>query len=410
MVAAFPVIVPAAALGRNGRIGANDRIQVGFIGVGGRARSILKDEWVADQAQVVAVADCFFPRCVETAKAIPGGDAWKLYPSYRSMLDAHKLDAVFVETCTHARVLALIHCLQAGCDVYGEKPLTLTISEGRTLVDWVKKTGRVLQTGSQQRSMPINLFASKLVREGAIGTVREVITFNFWPPSDWMPRASHPIPEGLDWDQWCNQTDLRPYHPNLQFGWGNYVEYDGGGQSWGVSGWGTHAIDQVQAALGTDHTGPVEIIPDEPGPTGKVTLKYASGTLLKLHGPKRGYEDLGATFIGDSGQIDILRGSAKADPASLLQGAPPNSPSVAAGETTPHLLNFFDCIRTRNAPNADVETGHRATTVCHLINIVRAAGRPLHWDPVAERFTGDEAANEFLSRPRRPGYELPTVS
>lgn len=405
---AFPAVIPAHVLGRNGQVGANDRIQVGFIGVGGRARAILKDEWTP-QAQVVAIADCFYPRCAEAAKLIPGGDAWHTYPSYREMLDREKLDAVFVETTTHARVLACIHVLQSGRDVYAEKPLTLTISEGRVLADWVKKTGKILQTGTQQRSMPINQFASKLVRDGAIGTVTEAITFNFWPADDWMPRASQPVPTGLDWDQWCNQTELRPYHPTLQFGWGKWIEYDGGGQSWGVTGWGTHSLDQVQCALGTDDTGPVEILPEEPGANARVTMRYANGTLLKLNGTKRGYEDLGAIFVGTGGRIEIKRGSAVAEPAGLLKDAPPDSPSVAAGETTPHLLNFFECLRTRKTPNACVETGHRATTVCHLVNIARALGRRLQWDPKAERFVGDDEANQFLSRPRRKGYELPTV-
>jgi predicted dehydrogenase len=297
----------------------------------------------------------------------------------------------------------------AGFDVYAEKPLTLTIGEGRVLVNAARKLNRIVQVGSQQRSMPINQFASKLVREGALGRVREVITFNFWPPDDWMPRASQPIPDGLDWDQWCNQTALRPYHPSLHYGWGKYVEYDGGGQSWGVSGWGTHSLDQVQCALGTDDTGPVEIIPEEPGPNGKVTLRYENGTLLKLAGAKRGFEDLGAIFVGENGRIDIRRGSAVADPKELLKGAPPDSPSVRPGETTPHLKNFFECLRTRAKPNADVEIGHRATTVCHLVNIVRAVGRKLYWDPKSEQFTGDDEANQFLARPRREGFELPVV-
>lgn len=140
-----------------------------------------------------------------------------------------------------------------------------------------------------------------------------------------------------------------------------------------------------------------------------MTLRYASGTILKLAGPKRGFEDLGAIFVGDRGRIDIRRGSAVADPKELLKGAPPDNPSVRPGEAIMHLQNFFDCMRTRRKPNADVETGHRATTVCHLMNIVRAVGRKLHWDPKAEKFVGDDEANDFLSRPRRKGYELPQI-
>jgi predicted dehydrogenase len=407
--AVFPSIVPAEVLGRPGRPGANERIQVGVIGVGGRARAIFKDEGLPASAEVVAVADCYYPRCEEAAKWIPGGERWSKFSSYRAMLDQARLDAVFVETTTHARVLACLDAIQAGCDVYAEKPISLTISEGRVLADAVQKTGRVLQVGSQQRSMPINQFASKLVREGAIGPVKEVITFNFLPPLDWMPRAAQPIPQGLDWNAWCNQTELRPYHSSLQFGWSNYFEYDGGGQSWGVTGWGTHSLDQVQCALGTDETGPVEVWTEEAVPHPRVTMRYASGTLLKLAGAKRGYEDLGAIFVGERGRIEIRRGSAVADPPELLQGSPPDSPSVRPGETVPHLENFCTCIATRGKPNAPAEAGHRATTLCHLVNIARALNRRLYWDPQSERFTGDDEANSFLSRPRRKGFELPDV-
>jgi predicted dehydrogenase len=406
----FPTLVPARALSsrRAGRLGANDRIRVGFIGVGGRARGIMTGEWVSD-GEIVAVADCYFPRCGEAAAKVAGGDRWATYAHHRAMLDKEKLDAVFVETTTHARVLCCLDALQAGSDVYGEKPLTLAIDEGRALVQAVRKLGRVFQTGTQQRSMPINQFASRQVREGAIGRATEVVACNFWPPYPWIPRAPRPIPAGLDWDLWCNQTELRPYHSEVQFGWAKYAEYDGGGQSWGVTGWGTHSLDQVQCALGTDDTGPVEIAPDDASPASPVALRYANGTVLKLSGPKRGIEDLGAIFVGENGRIEIRRGSAVADPPELLQGAPPNSLCNQPGEAIAHVQNFFDCVRSRQRPNADVEAGHRATTVCHLINIARALGRRLYWDPATERFTGDEEADSLRSRPRRAGYELPSL-
>lgn len=403
-----PLFVPRHVLGEPGKPGANDRIRVGFIGVGGRARAIIRDEW-SPSGQIVAVADCFLPRCHETAAMVPEGAKWAKYQDYRRMLDREKLDAVFVETTTHARVLACLHAILAGCDVYGEKPLTLTIAEGRPLVNAARKYGRIFQVGTQQRSMPINRHASQLVRAGAIGKVHTVITYNFEPGITWTPKPAQPVPEGLDWDAWCNQTPLRPYHPELHYGWGSIVDYDPGGQSWGVTGWGTHSLDQVQCALGTDDTGPVEAWPEEPGPHGKVTMRYASGTLLKLEGKKRHYEDLGAIFVGDKGKIEILRGSYLAEPKELLKDAPPPIPAASAGEAKWHVQNFFDCMRSRQKPNADVEAGQRATTICHMVNIVRTLGRKLRWDPAAEKFEGDEQANALLSRPRRKGYELPSA-
>lgn len=400
-----------AAPRKGRRIGANDRIQVGVIGLGGRAAHILRNEQLSTMpdVDVVAVADCDLSR-LNGKKDIRGHDKWHRYQHYQEMLEKEKLDAIFVETTTHARVLAIIHAMQAGCDIYGEKPLTLTVAEGRTLEKAVRKYRKILQTGSQQRSMPINMYASQLVREGKIGKIREVLTCNFEPGKIWQRTTkAEPIPKDLDWDAWCNQTELRPYSKDLQHGWGFYVDYDDGGQSWGVSGWGTHSLDQVQCALGTDNTGPVEIWPEEPGPTGKVTARYASGTLLKLHNPKRaGHDDLGAIFVGEKGTLEIIRGNFRCSIQELRDGAPPITVE-GPNESVPHIRNFFDCMRSRKQPNADVEVGHRSTTLCHLVTICRTVGRKLTWDPKHEQFKNDKDANALLSRPRRKGYELPVI-
>lgn len=391
-------------------LSANDRIQVGIIGVGGRARWILKNEAMPG-ADVVAVSDCFLPRMDEAASQVKGGQRWRKYQHYQEMLEKEKLDAVFVETTTHARVLIAIHAMQAGCDAYVEKPQSLTIAEGRVLVNAATHLKRVVQTGSQQRSMPINAYASKLVREGAIGKVHTVVVCNFRGPKAWNPKDEpNPMPDGLDWNQWCNQTELRPYYMDLQFKWSDYEDYDGGGQIGGVSGWGTHSLDQAQCGLGADDTGPVEIWPEAPGgPTCKVTLRYANGTLLKLEGKDRGMEDLGAIFLGDKGRIEILRGDFLTDRPELKRDAPPPT-AQGPKESIPHIQNFFDGMRSRKATAADAETGHRATTLCHLVNICRKVQRRLRWDPKAERFLDDDAANQLLSRPRRKGFELPQVS
>jgi predicted dehydrogenase len=206
-------------------------------------------------------------------------------------------------------VLVSLHALEAGLDVYAEKPLTLTVEEGRVLTRAVRHYRRVLQTGTQQRSIPINIYASNLVKEGKIGGVEKVVVCNFLPPRRWTPQPEEPMPEGLDWEQWCNQTELRPYHPKLQFGWSSWWDYDGGGESWGVTGWGAHSLDQVHAALGADRAGPLEIWPEEPGQQGRVTMRYAGGTLVKLEEPKiNNHDQLGAIFHGTRGRIQILRG------------------------------------------------------------------------------------------------------
>ena len=166
----------------------------------------------------------------------------------------------------------------------------------------------------------------------------------------------------------------------------------------------------MQCALGTDDTGPVEIWPEEPGPEGAVTMRYANGTLLKMEEPKKeGHAQLGAVFIGDKGSIHIIRGDFVATPMDIRENAPEVT-KEGPGENHFHIENFLDCIRTRKRPNADVEIGHRSNTVCILMNICRELGRKLKWDPAAERFVGDAEADKLLSRPRRKGYELPKIS
>lgn len=399
----------ATALSSIRILGANDRLRIGFIGLGGRAQWLLKNEKFPN-ADIVAFADCFLPQCEKAAAIRPELARCTRYQDYRVLLEKEKLDAVFIETTTHARALIAVQAMQAGLDIYAEKPLTLTVQEGQVLRHAVARYKRVLQTGTQQRSIPINAWASRFVREGGLGKVQEVIACNFEPPKRWTARPEQPKPEGLDWDLWCNQTELRPYHEELRGRWSWYWDYDGGGQSWGVSGWGTHALDQVQCALGTDETGPVEIWAEGEGERPPVIMRYASGTLLKMTGTARpDHSDLGAIFVGEKGRIEIKRGSLVADPVSLVADAPPDTPE-GPGESGFHIANFFDCVRSRKLPNAGVEAGHRATTVCHLTNICRELGRKLKWDPRSERFVDDPEATARLSRPRRPGYELPNVT
>jgi predicted dehydrogenase len=412
---AAPLVVPAHVLGLEGATPPSETVRVGITGLGGRAQWILLNEDLPG-ARIAAVADAEFPRCDQMAAMVAKDrpdlkpETWKKYPDIRQMLDKEKLDAVFVETTSHARVWCIMQALAAGCDVYGEKPLTLTIAEGRILCDAVHKLGRVLQTGTQQRSMPINAHCSKLVRDGAIGKIQEVIVYNFEGPAVWQPQPEQPKPEGLDWDLWTNQAELRPYHSQIHRNWSAWEDYDGGGQSWGVTGWGTHSLDQVQCALGTDNTGPVEMWLEEKDSKGwpRVIMRYENGTLLKLVGERHTMEDLGAIFRGDKGNIEILRGHARANPAELLKDAPADTPG-GPKESVPHIANFIQCVRTREKPAADVETGHRATTVCHLINICRKLGRKLTWDPNAEKFVGDDAANKLVSRPRREAFALPKI-
>jgi predicted dehydrogenase len=400
--AAFPFVAASTVRG------ANDRVEIGFIGVGNRARWLLRREDFG-AGRVVAMADINPASLAETARYQPEGQHWRPYHDFRRMMEKEKLDAVFVETPTHARALICIQAMQAGLDVYAEKPISLTVHEGQTLIKAARHYQRIFQAGTQQRSIPINMYASRMVAAGKLGSIRKVIVCNFLAPHRWNPRAAEPMPPGLDWDQWCNQTPLRPYHSALHRGWHNYWDFDGGGQSWGVTGWGTHSLDQVQDALGTSLTGPVEV---RLGEESKVTLVYASGAQVSLEHPKiDDHQQLGAIFQGTDGEIQILRGSFKTNRPELFKGAP-DPTKEGPGESTPHVHNFVECVRSRKLPNADVEIGHRSTVVCQLVNICREVGRPsLAWDPKVERFHGPgaEEANAKLIRARRKEYELPAI-
>jgi predicted dehydrogenase len=414
----LPYLIPSHVLGGPNRPGANEKVNVAIIGCGGRSRDLTKES--PSDLKLVAVADCDrrqIPGYLAAARQFRNSIVAKnctQYQDYREMFAKEKLDAVFVATTTHARVLICIEAMQAGLDVYAEKPLTLTIDEGQYLIRAERKYKRVLQVGTQQRSIAINNFGSDLVRNGAIGKVKTVICPNFIGPERRGNLPSRPTPAEINWDMWCNQTAMVPFSPALHPGlalWGRYRDYDGGGLGWGVTGWGAHAFDQVQCALGTDATDPTEIWPEEAGPNGRVTMRYPNGVLLEVKLPSGKGPGLGAIFVGEKGKIEINRNKLAANPHELIQGAPsPADKSEYASVAQDHIRNWVKCMRTREKPVASAEVGHHSMVICHLVNICRELGRKLTWDPVKEEFLGDDDANKLRSRPRRKGYELPEIT
>jgi predicted dehydrogenase len=404
-------MIPAMVSGRPGRPGANDRIYVGVIGPGGRSQALTAD--CPADIKIVAVADCDLRQIAKylgATRKVKGSvvaEKCTQYQDYRQMLSQEKLDGVFVATPTHVRVLACIHAMQAGLDVYAEKPLTLTIEEGQYLARAERKLQRIFQVGTQQRSIAINNFGCDLVKKGAIGKVLTVHCPNFLGP---VPRPQFPFeptPPEMNWDLWCNQTELIPFssklHPELGK-WARFREYCG----WLVTGW-VHAFDQVQCALGTDDTGPVEIWPEEAGPNAQVSMRYGSGTILKLDIPHNKGPQMGGVFVGERGKIEINRNRVASNPPELIRGAPPPEIIDRPVLSKAHIANWLHCMRTRETTVAPATIGHRATTICHLINICRELDRKLQWDPVKEEFLGDDEANKLRSRSRRKGYELPDV-
>jgi predicted dehydrogenase len=409
----LPAFVPQAVLGGDGTPGANSRIRVGAIGVGGRASLLLQQ--LPDEAQLVALCDCNPPRA-EGFKAKAKGD-WPVYADYHKLLERNDIDAVIVATGEFQRVLPCIHACQAGKDVYAEKPLTLYIQEGRALVNAVRKYHRVLQVGSQQRSMAMNRIACELVRTGGLGKLLEVraiaYTSSRETPKDGLPEQ--PTPAGLDWDRWLGQAAWRPFNQEWM-GWMGWRDFSGGE----MTNWGAHGVDQIQWAVGADGTGPVEMWPITPGMNGHVGMRYANGVKLNFviepgHGPMGG-----AVFVCEKGKLEVNRNKFTSNPKEIAvellkkvdEAAEEKkwSDQTALWQAKWHMQNWIQCIRSRKLPVADVEIGHRSISVCHLANITRAIGRRLKWDPVKEQFDGDEEANRLLSRPRRKGYELPELT
>ena len=451
---ATPYFVPAAVLGRDGNAPPSETVRIGVVGCGGRARFIREGADVKG-FQVVAASDCEPGRAEAFVQQMAGDAKWGVYEDFRAMIEKEKLDAVMAMTTTHARARVSLVAMQMGMDVYIEKPMCLTIAEGRAMVNAARKHGRVTQVGTQQRSMPINNWASDLVRSGALGKIRVVEAPNFVGPFRWTKTSSADVTGPVEpwWNTWTDQAELRPYDGALHRGWARWWDYDGGGLVFGVTGWGTHSYDQVNRALGTDDTGPVEILLEEPvadrdtgrfapretvggvivgdtgdedtgtgyhgmvergklvGPRAKVRMKFASGTELRLNLDGDRGPGLGAIFTGENGKIEINRNKLASNPREIVR-ADDNPGPNRRPESAYHLEDWIQCIKTRARCTADVEIGQRSTTLCYLVNIVRDVGRVgevLRWDPAAERFTNCDEGNALLGRAQRTGWELPSV-
>jgi predicted dehydrogenase len=413
--AALPQILPAGVLSAAGRPGANDRIGIGFIGMGRQATALLQNLLTLPEARFVAVADVNLNRAREAATKHEAA----AFQDYRRLLERKDVDAVITATPEHWRLLICVAACQAGKDVYAEKPLALTIREGRLIVRAARKYKRVFQVGSQQRSMWQNYAGCKLIRTGGLGKITRVIAHNY--PSPWEGRLpAQPTPDGLDWDMWCGPAQPVPYHQDLYLpranpGWLSFRPYSGGE----MTGWGAHGFDQIQWALGMDRTGPVEVWTEGPEfnpptyeePEGKargdrlcsapnVFMRYANGVVIEPGDARMG----GAIFVGKKGRVTINRGICESDPEELAIEALRDRP---ANFNDNHLKNWLDCIKSRAKPVADVEIGHRSATVCHLGNIARWTGRKLRWNPVKELFVGDQGANQYLDRERRKPWAAP---
>lgn len=428
---------------------ASNIVRVGVIGTGVRGKYLIGN--LPDSVRVTAICDCATIR-MESTLTPKGAFASVLqqfkerdaahcatHQDYRRMFDREKLDAVIIATPDHHHTLPAMLALQAGLDVYLEKPLTVCVREGRLLADAVKKTGRVLQVGSQQRTMEVNRFACEFIRNGGLGMITKVELPNYPGPLRVPSLDEEPTFGGVDFNLFCGPVPLRPHHRNLWMkedfkvgdllwrGWDLFRDFSGHM----MTNWGGHSVDMVQFALGHDDTGPVDVRAIEPSsvtelwlrwkdktpqPIGDasdrrfwpVTMKYADGIELQfIHGPDF------IVFHGEKGRLKMRRNYFETDPPGLVTSVP----DAAAADkwkggghiARPHLENWLEAIRTSSKLNAPVEAGHRTATICHLANLARELNRPLTWDPRHERFIADPDADTLLNRPRRRGFELPNV-
>ncbi len=433
---AFPTVVPASALGLGGSVAPSDRITLGIIGTGNQGfndiRSFLRDERV----QIVAVCDVnrespgYWDGKVggrEPAKRQVEEHYGKQKPSgtyqgcaalvdFREILGRDDIDAVEVCTPDHWHAIPVIEACKAKKDIYCQKPLSLTVAEGRAMSFAVARSGVVFQTGSQQRSDARFRRACELVRNGRIGKLQTVRVGLPGGRTDYAKTGDHkdpePVPEGFEYGLWLGPAPEAPYAParcHVNFRW--IYDYSGGQ----VTDWGGHHPDCAQWGMGTDLTGPVAIRnakasfpPDKLWDTAtefSFEAVYENGVTMIVSNTER----MGVTWEGTEGKVYANRGKLETEPASLVDS------EIGPGEihlyaSDDHFRNFIDCVISREPTAAPVEVAHRSITIAHLGNIAMRLGRDrLRWDPRSERIIGDDEAAKMLSRPYRDPWKLPEL-
>ncbi len=411
---AVPILAPRSVLGGENQTPPSERVTVGFIGCGKMANDYhLSTLLRFGDVQALAVCEVDRTRREHARRRVEGAYSqdkqWKgcaEYVDFRELIARKDIDAVCIATPDHWHAIPIIEACKAGKDVYCEKPLTLTIAEAERCVAVVRKHGRVMQTGSQQRSNVFGPFrqAVEIVRSGRLGKI-ETVSVGVGGPSVWCDLPGEEMEPGLDWNLWLGCAPQRPYHSTLSPrgvhnhfpAWRRYREYSGGGHT----DMGAHHYDIAQWALGMDNSGPVEIIPPaDPKATQGVKYLYDSGVVMTHGGPG------GCVFVGSEGKLRIDRGHLSSEPASIVK-EPLGENDVHLFQSPGHHRNWLDCIRSRKRPVADVEIGARTVTVVHLGNLAYWHGRKLRWNPKGWRFVGDAEANQWLDCPRRDPWQLP---
>lgn len=433
----FPSIVPSRVFGQNA---PSNRINIGAIGNGRISRSHdMPGVWKYDIAQIIAVCDLDKKRAKDaeslanrqysnrTGTSFSGV---KVYYDYRELLQNKDIDAVLVSVPDHWHALIGIDAVEAGKDVYLQKPASLTIAEGRALSNAVHRTGRIMQIGSQQRSSAQFRYAAELVRNGRIGQLKTVYVGLPGDPSG-KEEPEMPVPENLNYEMWLGSTPYVYYtekrvHPQNSYdrpGWLRCEQFGAGM----ITGWGAHHIDSAHWGMDTEYTGPVEVWGTAEFPKsglwdvhGIFTTEalYANGVKMIVSNELPN----GIKFEGTEGWIFVTRGNYRAtasDPVPDASGTKPldaSDPKIIKSEIGPneiHLYessdqhgNWLECVNSRKDPISPIEIGHRACSTCLIHHMAMKLKRKLYWDPINERFRNDDEANSMLSRPQRWPYMI----
>lgn len=407
-------ILPSRLLGRGG-IAPSGKINMAIIGNGSISEGHRRYFSKTSESQVLAVCDVDRGRLMKAKAEVDniaknrkdiGFKEADAYEDYQDVLARDDIDAVCICTPDHWHVAIALKAIQAGKAVYVEKPMSLTIQEGRVLADAVKKTGGVLQVGSQQRSEWAFRKAAELIRNGYIGNIKTINTSigEFPPePTDLKEEA---IPEGFNYDKWLGQTPWRPYNSfrvlgNYGKGWRCFYEY--GARKEGD--WGAHHFDIIQWALGMDNSGPTDFFPPNSDGSKYRHFRYENGPTVFVNSPvKNGHM---IQFIGDEGEILVSRGGRiETTPSSLAKIARKSDDIRLQISMNNHRKDFFDAITFGRTNLCTAEIGHRSATVCHLSCMALRLNKHVKWDPKTETIIDNPEAAAMFSRPRRAPYYL----
>lgn len=414
--AAAVTIIPRHVMGGKSFVAANDRINVAYIGTGKQVPTLLNGIGACKETAVVAACDVFKSKLDNFVVAANKNNANKglsvevtPYHYYRELLERSDVDAVVIVTPDHWHAQIAVDAAKAGKDIYCEKPLALTVAEGRAMVNATRKYDRVFQTGNMQRSWRDFRHAVELVRNGYIGDVVE-INVSVGEPVKQCDLPSQPTPEGLDWNEWVGPSLYRGYHEDLAplttdgpWAWWRGYRNFGGGL---ITDWGAHMFDIGQWALDMDDSGPTNFLPPVgEDPVTGLTMIYENGVRMN-HKQWGGEGDYNAVqFVGTEGRIEVSRSFLRTYPDESLAKADlkPSDKRVYVSEN--HYQDWVDAMKNRTRPISDVETGHRTASVCNVTNIAYELGRPLVWDPKAEKFENDDFANLMVGRPYRGKWD-----